>query len=199
MEGDNPFLVYVCVVCVWGGVWKEVHSSQMELGPSRKEEETEEWDLGRPWACFEMFPAEQPPGLHLCVSSTPCCESSAASFQPLPSPSNKSFERTTSGRKSSCPEQWKGPNVNICRPQSFTTALSHFSSQKTGPRHKSSQSYQWGWTQVSFRLFSFGHFQVLSIGRRFSGCLCWWQKGNRTQLGPRFQISPMKHDFYLNS
>lgn len=196
MKGDNPFLVYMCVVCVWGGVWKEVHSSQMELGPSRKEEE---WDLGWPWACFEMFPTEQPPGLHLCVSSTLCYESSAASFQPLPSPSNNSFERTTSGRKSSCPEQWKGPNVNTCRPQSFTTALSHFSSQRTEPRRKSSKSYQWGWILVSFRLFSFGlsKFSLLEGGslRVYAD----GRKGNRTQLGPRFQISPMKHDFCLNA
>lgn len=67
MKGDNTLLVYVCVVCVWGGVWKEVHSSQTELEPSRKEEEIEEGDLGWPWACFEMFPTQQPPDLHLCA------------------------------------------------------------------------------------------------------------------------------------
>lgn len=123
----------------------------------------------------------------------------AASFQPLPSPSNNSFERTTSGRKSSCPEEWKGPNVNTCRPQSFTTALSHFSSQRTEPRRKSSKSYQWGWTPVSFRLVSFGlsKFSLLEGGslRVYAD----GRKGNRTQLGPRFQISPRKHDFCLNA
>ena len=57
---ESTFPVCVCVcVCECVCVWKEVQggSSQMELETSRKEEEAE-GDLGWPWSCFGMFPAE---------------------------------------------------------------------------------------------------------------------------------------------
>ena len=87
MKGNSTFHVHVCVcVCVWC-FGKEVQggSPQMELEPSRKEEEAEDGNLRGPWVCFGIFPLET------AIWSSPVCSLDSCLCPELPLSSHSTF------------------------------------------------------------------------------------------------------------